>query len=149
MKGGAGVDRRREAGAGLPALLLLLVLVAGLGAWNYRRNLEREAAEYRPFRGYAEAELDALAEAYEQKKTTDTRRYEKAAARRVDARTKGYFDEQVREFERAQRVGEARKAAQEVLAESHTALELIEKEQRRRAQERDKLKLFLKRVLTL
>ena len=35
------------------------------------------------------------------------------------------------------------------LAESHTALELIEKERRRRAQERDKLKLFLKRVLTI
>jgi hypothetical protein len=149
MKGGASVDRRREAGAGVLALLVLLVLVAGLGAWNYRRNLEREAGEYRPFRGYSDEELADLSEAYEQKKTTDTRRYEKAAARRVDAQTKGYFDEQVAEFERAQRVAGARKAAQGVLAESHTALELIEKEQRRRGQERDKLKLFLKRVLTI
>jgi hypothetical protein len=130
-------------------LLLLLALVAGLGTWNYHRNLEREAAEYRPFRGYTEEELEALAGAYEHKKGADSRRYEQAAARRVDARTKGYFDEQVQEFERAQRVGEARKVAQGELAESQATLKLIDKERRRRAQERDKLKLFLKRVLTI
>jgi hypothetical protein len=149
MKEGASVDRRREAGSGVLALLLLLVLVGGLGAWNYRRNLEREAAEYRPFRGYTEEELGHLADAYETKKGTDSRRYERAAARRVEAHTKGYFDEQVREFERAQRVAGARKVAQDELAASQTTLKLIEKEQRRRAQERDKVKLFLKRVLTI
>ena len=49
--------------------LLLVVLVAGVG-WNYHRNVAREQAEFRPYRGYSDADLAALVAAYEQESKT-------------------------------------------------------------------------------
>lgn len=143
------MTRRREAGSSVLALLLLLALAAGAGAWNYRRNLEIERAEYRPFRGYTDEAMEQLAAAYEGKQSRDSHRYERASQQRVRAEGKAYFDEQVREFERAQQVGAHKKALRGELAEAQTALKLLEQERRKREQERDRVKLFFKRLLTI
>jgi hypothetical protein len=49
----------------LGMLLLVLAALAAGGAANYRRNLQKEAQEPRPFRSYATADLETLAQAYE------------------------------------------------------------------------------------
>ena len=57
--------RRREEGKALGSFILLLVLVSGVGAWNYHRNLQAEQAErHRPYATYASEDLEALRSAY-------------------------------------------------------------------------------------
>lgn len=140
---------RAETGSALPLLLLLLLGLAGAGAWNYYQNLQVEAAEYRPFRGHTEADLAALLAAYQGQKADDARSFEAVAARRTTAADHAYFDEKVREFERVQKAGERKKALQVALAESNTTLKLLEEEQRRRAEESDRLRLHMRRLLTI
>ena len=141
--------RRAEMGSALPLLLVLLLVLVGGGAWNYHQNLEVEAAEYRPFLGYAEEDIEALLGAYQSKQARDTESYEEASSRRASAADRAYFDEQVREFERVQRAADRKKGLQVSLAESATTLKLLQKERGRRAEESDRLRLFLKRLLTI
>jgi hypothetical protein len=111
--------KRRENGAVAPLLLLLLVLVAA-GAWNFKRNLDAEAEEYRPFRGHTDQQVADLLEAYEGRHEANSERWEAAASRRTSA-----------------------------VAETQTTLKLLQEEEGRRAQERQKLQMFFKRLLTL
>lgn len=143
------MDARRESGAGILALLVLLAVAAAAGAWNYQQNLAAEQQVYRPFRGYSDADLAAYNTALEQQKSADSKHYEDITSRRAKAQRKAFFDQQVREFERVQQAGKAKQAARAQLAESTTTLKLIAEEQRLRAQERDRLKIFFKRLLTI
>ena len=54
--------RRRIAGNTTSSLLLLLVALLGLGAWNYYRNyqLERASEQGRPYSGYSTREVELL-----------------------------------------------------------------------------------------
>jgi hypothetical protein len=140
--------KRRENGAVAPLLLLLLVLVAA-GAWNFKRNLDAEAEEYRPFRGHTDQQVADLLEAYEGRHEANSERWEAAASRRTSARGRGYFGEQVDEFERVQQAARQTRAARDAVAETQTTLKLLQEEEGRRAQERQKLQMFFKRLLTL
>ena len=141
--------RRREAGNSVVALLLLLVIAGGAGAWNYRRNLALEDDVYRPFRGYTDEALADLAEAYESRQDVDRQRFDAASSRRVNAQEKAYFDQQVREFERVQRAHAGKQEVRARMAESQTTLKLLDEERRLRANEGDRVALFLKRLLTI
>ena len=57
--------RRDEIGSSVGSLLFLLVLLVGGAAFNYHRNLQAEAAEVRPYRGYSEQQLEDMLGAYE------------------------------------------------------------------------------------
>ena len=141
--------RRREAGNSLVALLLLLVLLGGAGAWNYRKNVEAEEEVYRPFRGYTDQALADLMGAYGARSEQDQKVWDAAAGRRVEAEGKAYFDEQVAEFGRVQRAHQGKREAGARMAESRTTIKLLEEEERLRADERDRLQLFLRRLLTI
>jgi hypothetical protein len=130
-------------------LLLLLLLFAGAGAWNYQRNLALEKAEDRPFRGHSDADLAALIEAYGAQHEKGMDRWQAASGRRVDAQGKDYFQDQVNEFERVSRAHQRTNALRDELAATQATLKLLREEKQRRAQESDALKLFLKRVLTI
>ena len=140
------MDRRRSGGVGLLAVLLLLLLAAG--AWNFHRNLAAERAVHRPFRSYDVAELEALAGVLQSSSQAQADRYETAAHRRAVPGTKGYFDEQIAEFERVQRVGEAKRRAQRELAGSRVTLRLLEEERAHRVREEKPVAVFLARLLT-
>jgi hypothetical protein len=130
-------------------LMPLLVLLAALGAggyWNYQRNLAKENAEPRPFRGYGEAELRALADAYQAEVQAHQKRYDAA---RASERTEGggqLLDEKVRAFERASARGRTIRDAGGDLAEREAALADVRKELARRGG--SPLQLHLKRLLT-
>lgn len=140
---------RSEAGNGIVAVLLVLAILGGAGFWNYQRNLEAEKQVYRPFRTHTDEQLAQLSAAYESEKAGDAERYQNAAGRRATPDSKAYFDQQVREFERVQQAGETKKRLQAEVAESVTTLKLLSEEQRLRAAERDRVKLFFKRLLTI
>ena len=140
---------RRRAGVGGVTLLMLLVLAAGAGAWNYQQNLAAEQAVHRPFRGYTDVDLDTLSGALEARTKTQAEHYQVAASRRAAAGTKSYFDEQVAEFERVQRAGAVKRQAQRDLAGSRVTLKLLDEERLYRVRERERVKLFFERLLTI
>jgi hypothetical protein len=130
-------------------LLLLLAILVGAGAWNYRRNAAVEEDEYRPFRGHTDEAIEQLIEAYEGQHERRSERFEAAANRNVKVEGKGYFGEQVQEFERVQHISENKRALRDGLAETQTSLKLLREESAKRARERQKLKLFFERLLTV
>jgi hypothetical protein len=133
----------------LVPLLVLLLLLGGAGGWNYHRNVERESQVDRPYRSYAEADLEKLLAAYEQEAERASRRA--GATRRASVReSQGQLvGESVREFERVQRANRRVRDAQGDLAESELMVERISKEIAHRDQERDPTALFLRRLTTL
>ena len=140
--------KRAQAGSGVAGLLLVLALLVGAGAFNYHRNLQAEDQEDRPYRGYSDEELETLLGAYEGRKDAQSARYE-SSSRRVNAQGKAYFDEQVREFERVQRVHRRAAQRRDELAGTQVVVKQIKKELAKRESERDKLALFMKRAFTL
>jgi hypothetical protein len=124
---------------------LLAVLGAG-GWWNYQRNLAKEAAEPRPFRGYADADLVSLAEAYETEIETGSRRYAAAKSSSAPAGQGQLLGEQVKDFERASARGRAIRDAGGDLSEREAALADVRTEMARRRV--DKTEVFLRRLLT-
>lgn len=133
--------------------LLLVVLLLGLGvagAWNYRRNLEAEAAEHpRPYRTLADDEVEQLAAAYRSEIAEWEQRARNARAGSGEVRDRARLDERIQEFERAQRSGTRERAASRELALRRSELEKLEQEQRLRSGSENVLALHLRRLLTL
>jgi hypothetical protein len=130
------------------ALVLVLVLLVGAVAWNFHRNLEAESREFRPYRGYAEADVDMLIEAYEQAAEKAGSRYQGVADRRTEAQATGHVMGNVKEFDRVQSAGRALRAAREDYADARASLEALREESARRASERSRLRVFLRRAFT-
>lgn len=143
------MSKRSQAGGSVSSLLVLLVLLVGGAAFNYHRNLQAENAEPRPYRGYSDQELDDLLAAYGDRKEQQTARYTATASRRVEAKGKAYFDEQVAEFERVQSAHKAKARARDQLAGTQVVVKRIQVEQAKRDAERDKMMLFLRRAFTV
>ena len=141
--------RRGEAGGSVITLLLLLAILVGAGAWNYRRNAAVEEEDYRPFRGYTDEAIEQLIDAYEGQHERSSKSFEAAASRKVNVEGKAYFGEQVQEFERVQGISRNTRALRDGIAESQTSLKLLREEASKRARERQKLRLFFERLFTM
>jgi hypothetical protein len=126
-------------------LAVLAVLGAG-GWWNYQRNLAKEAAEPRPFRGYAEADLVSLQGAYEAEIASLERRYAAAKSSKAAVPTGQLLGEQVRDFERASARSRTIRDAGGDLSEREAALADVRAEIARRRV--DATQVFLRRLLT-
>ena len=129
-------------------LLLLLAIAGGAGAWNYQRNVAAEKAEYRPFRTYAEADLESLATAFRSDLDSSAGHYQAAKRGKVAVRDGALLGDQVREFERVQHISRRKRELAGRVAEQEAMLREVEKEQARRGAEKDKLKFFFKRENT-
>jgi hypothetical protein len=140
---------RSEAGGSVVTLLLVLAILVGAGAWNYRRNAAAEEDVYRPYRGYSDEAIADLIDAYEGQHEQRSKRFETAAKHDVNVEGKAYFGEQVQEFERVQRLSQNKRALRDGLAESQTSLKLLQDESAMRAKERRKLARFFERLLSV
>ena len=127
-----------ESSSSKNSLLLLLLLVAGaagVGTWNYQRHAAAEAAEYRPFKGYATADLDKLIAAQRSEISRLRPRATGARASRTDARGGGLIGDQVREFERVQRHADRSRALSAQLTDLEVMLDQLEQERAKRGGE--------------
>ena len=140
--------RRRQGGAMVPVLALLLILAGALG-FNYHRNYvaEKETeAKSRPFARYPTAEIPTLLEAY---------RMELSAAQlkqvrsRVQTRDRYHFSAQIKEFERVQQ--ETRKVRDRAIdvAEIQSNIAALESEQQRRASPSGDIMLHVTRLFRI
>lgn len=141
------MSKRSERGSA-GALVLVLLLLVGTVAWNFHRNLAAESREFRPYRSYAEADVDALIAAYEQAAEKAGSRYDRVVDRRTEAKGTGHVMGNVKEFERVQNAGRATRAAREQYADATASLEALRAERSRRASERSKLRVFLRRAFS-
>jgi hypothetical protein len=141
------MSKRAERGSA-SALVLVLVLLVGAVGWNFHRNLDAESQELRPYRGYAEADVVALIEAYEQAAEKAGSRYHSVSDRRTEARATGHVMGNVEEFDRVQGAGRALRAAREDYADARASLEALREERARRVSERSRLRVFLRRAFT-
>ena len=127
-------------------LLLLLGLIAGAGGWNYRRNVEIEAAEPRPYRSYSLEDLESLKSAYQSETDRYKDHYRAASSRKVDVREGGLIGAQVVEFERVQRISQSKRDIAKVYAKNQVQLDEVLAEIAHRAQLGDGWKLHLARL---
>ncbi len=137
------------AGKTLLLLLVLLAIVGGAGAWNYQRNLEKEATIPRPWRGYSDADLHSMAEAYRSEVKQYSKAWEQARTQRASAAGTGHVDDRAREFDRVYAQGRKVRDLKSGLAEREVVLAELDEEQRLRAAEADRWALHLRRLTTL
>lgn len=142
------LHRRLQRGHALPLLLALLVLLGGGGAWNYHRNLQAERAEPRPYRGYDDAELASLIEAYEQESDALRGRAERVERPQATASEGALVGERVEVFERARQAGEAERRLRRDAQGHESVLEALREERARRDARATGLALHLRRLTT-
>ena len=132
-------------------MLVVLLLALGVGgAWNYRRNLDLEAAEHsRPYQALSDAEIDQLIAAYQDEISEWAARAGALRGASGGIRDRAHFDDRIREFERVQRSGAREREAGDGLRVRQIELEKLEQEQRLRSGSEDVLALHLRRLLTL
>jgi len=128
------MESRGSSGRALLGALVLLLVLGGAGAWNYRRNLAAEEALPRPWESYASADLEAMKKAYRQEIESYSKAWEAARRQRVEVRDRDLVGDAAREFDRVQdRTRRVRELRRE-LAERQAALEEIEEELRLRGE---------------
>jgi hypothetical protein len=127
-------------------LLALLGLIAGFGAWNYKRNFELEAVEPRPYRGYSLEDLQTLEGAYQAEVDKHQTRYSAASNRVVKVRGGGFISDQVDEFERVQKIGQGKRAIASDYAKNRVQLDEIVAELSTRSSMGNDWQLHLRRL---
>ena len=126
--------------------LVLVGIVGGFGTWNYKRNAEADETVPRPFRTYSDGDLASLTAAYEQELKGFVGRYEVATGSKVNVAGNRPLGEQVREFERIQRMSRNVRDLKVRITEREASLSAIQQERALRADESQVLVHFLKQA---
>ena len=139
----------KSGGSNALALLLLLGLLAGGGAWNYQRNLALESSEVRPYSSLSDADLATLLEATETEAKRRGARYDAARSQRASTEVSGtYSEERLRDFERVQSHGRAVRSLGRQASEIDASLAELRKEQGRRAGQGEGIERVLRLAFT-
>lgn len=145
-------DPRRTAGRASGSLLLLVVLLAGAGAWNYHRNLEieRQSEGHRPYESYATEDIQALREAFESELTGSEAQFEAAKRRRTRPRGDlGSVSGNVEQFAQTAQTSRAIRRAAAGVAERQNELSELDRELELRANFGQGLMRHVKRLTTI
>ena len=143
---------RRRAGRAMGSLLVLLLLVAGLGAWNYHRNweIEKQTEGIRPYKSYAVEDLEALKSAYSSELAGARSEFEETRRRRVrPTRDGGSMAAHVDQFEATARTSAAIRNAAGELAERQGQISELERELELRTRFGEGLVRHVKRLTTI
>ena len=125
------MSQRATAGHATGTLLLLLVLLLGLGGWNYHRNwqIEKQTERHRPYQSYAEADVEALREAYRAELEGVRAQFDAAKRKRVrPQRDLGSISDNVNQFQRTARTSHAIRDAAASVAERQSQIAELDRE---------------------
>jgi len=143
---------RSQAGRATGSLLLLLLLVSGLGAWNYHRNwqIERATERDRPYSSYSVQDLEALREAYAGELEGVQARFEQAKRNRVrPQRDAGSISDNVAQFQRTTRKSAAIRDAAAGVADRQSQIAELDRELALREQFGVGIMRHVKRLTTI
>ena len=145
------LGRRREAGKALGSFLLLLVLIAGGGAWNYQRNLQTEEAQgHRPYASYASEDLEALRSAYGNEVQGGRANLDQAKRNRARPQgDAGSIAGNVAQFQRATRASSAIRQAASQVASGQSQVAELDREIELRERFGEGMERHIKRLTTL
>jgi len=140
---------KRDIGLAI-SILALLVLLGGAGEYNYQRNkAAEERSAPRTYRAYSDDEIAALLQAYEREVGALESRYDAAKSRGQEVRGGGLIDEQIAEFERAQRAGASTRSVGGEVAQHEAVLRELRREQSLRGGGLDSVKIHLRRLFAI
>ena len=105
-------------------------------------------AEVRLYRGYSDAELEALLSVYQSEIDQRTKVYRDVADRDIVVRDQPLLGEQVDEFERVQRLSQHRRDLAGDVTDNQISLEQLEIERQKRAADRPVYKMILRRLFS-
>ena len=129
--------------------VILLVILCAAGGWNYHRNTLIEDAAPRPYRGYSDEELNQLISAYQDEVEIQMAHYrESGDVNKVVVRGGGLLEEQIDEFERAQRASQRRRERAYQVTDNQILVEQLAAEQVTRERDRPIYKMIFRRVTT-
>ena len=146
------MSHRSQAGRATGSLLLLLVLVSGLAAWNYHRNwqIERETERSRPYRSYAVEDLEALREAYAGELEGVRARFEQAKRSRMRPQGDvGSIAGNVAQFQQTTRKSAAIRDAAAGVADRQSQIAELDRELSLREQFGEGMMRHVKRLTTI
>jgi hypothetical protein len=149
----AGVRRtqKKEKESNTALLLVVLLALIGLGAWNYHRNTAVDkSVKPGPYAGVPTKDLDVLKAAYQSE--IDALKARGGTGLRASARETTNVGNGVREFERVQRREQRTRAAGYEISEREGAIKAIEQEKSLRAASGEggaPWMIFLKRAFTV
>jgi len=130
-------------------MIVLLVLLCGVGGWNYYRNAQIDAAEQRPYRGYSDEQLQQLIGAYQDEVDAQMAVYRNATAGKpVTVRDGGLLDDRIDEFERVQGLSKQRRERAYKVTENQILVEQLAKERVARERDRPLYKMIFRRLTT-
>ena len=130
-------------------IMILLVILGAAGGWNYHRNTLIDDAVLRPYRNYADEDLQQLISAYRSEVEVQMGRYRNdPAAKTVAVRDAGLLGDQIEEFERVQRVSKQRQERAYRVTENQILAEQLAKEQVARERDRPIYKMIFRRLTT-
>lgn len=141
----------RQGGGALVPVLVLLVLVAAAGAWNYHRNWTRDKAEEkaRLYSSYSDADLARLDEGYRLELAAFNKQHESQRSRRIVVRDQGLIGDRVNEFERVQRAAQRSRQLSRTAADLQAQLDRISEERQIRAQGNSTFRVHLRRLVQI
>ena len=138
----------RSVGRSLLLLLVLLGGVAGAGAWNYQRNLQKELSVPRPWRGYSEADVKAMADAYRAEIEQYEQAWKSAQGAKADQHGGDLISDRVSDFDAVQQTSSHTRAMRREMADREVVLEQLQRELQFKAGERDLTALHIRRLTT-
>jgi hypothetical protein len=121
-------EKSESKGSNAPLLLVVLLLLVGLSAWNYRRNAALESDATSPYATLSDRDLDVLIAAYR----SEIQAMQGGGSGRAVVRDTNALHRGVREFERVQRASRSVREAGYELAEREGAVQALEQEKARR-----------------
>lgn len=139
-----------SAGGGRGKLVALLaVLLVALGGANYYRNYQADVAVERPYRGYSDAEIAELLEAYRSEAKALDRELGRTRERRAGpGGDGGLLAERVEDYEHARRRGERVRGLAREAASREAMVEALERERRIREELARGWRLHLERLVS-
>ena len=143
---------RSRAGNSLGSVVLLLLIVAAAGAWNYHRNLQIELQTQgpRPYESLAKPEVEALRSAYAadlegvRAQLVHAKRQRGRVARDIDSIAKN-----VEQFEQTKRTSTAIRNALDDVTERESRIAELDKELEMRTRFGTGMARHLKRLTTI
>lgn len=146
------MKNRMQSGRATGSLILLLILVLGLGGWNYHRNwqIEKEQEGPRPYAGYSTEDLEALNAAYATDRAAMEKKLGDAKRQRGRlSREQGSISANIDQFSKTTRTSSAIRNAAGDLAERQARIQELDEELAYRASLADGMKLHWKRLVSL